>query len=269
MRRHCTIAMIAALVLLAAGGCGDDAAPATTTTTAAPTSTTGATTTTTTSATTTTTLPDDLHPTWQVRWGEVWPAETAAATYLVQIMGSDTLEVPARLEYGLDWQGGTWDRLVLGTLEPGQDGAALYFARPEPWVLRLWGVAQTSTDREDVVLEHFEVPQDLDFTSLPDSPPTLEGSLLVEHQGGTFGPVPAIFQVEWVGVEDVEVAAGLIPGTYHVRFGLGGEFYALDGEGEIEFFSDLWLHPEQFIVKWEPGPAGGPIELSTPWNAPE
>ena len=56
--------------------------------------------------------------------------------------------------------------------------------------------------------------------------------------------------------------------AYHLRFGLGGDFYPAGEGGEVELFSDLWLHPEQFIVRWEPGPAGGPIELSHRWIIP-
>jgi len=267
--RRATAIVAAATLALAAAACGDDAV----TTTAAPvSSTTQATTTlptsTTTTAPTTTTIPDDLHPAWGISWSAIWrTVGPQTGHYRTQIMDGETVELAARFEFGVPWRGGTWDRLVLGTVEPGQYGAALYFSRPEPWVLRLWGVAQTSTDRDDTVYEYFEVPQDLDLALLPDRLPVIEGDMLVEHGFGTFGPTPAVFRVESVAVEDIEVAAGLFAEAYHLRIGLGGDFYPAGPGGEIEFFSDLWLHPTQMIVKWDPGPAGGPIELSVSWAA--
>ncbi|MCU0280309.1 MAG: hypothetical protein MUE66_00415 [Acidimicrobiia bacterium] len=279
MRSHRIIA-IAATLALAVAACGDDAVTTTATATTATIATTAASsttqaattlpTTTTTTVPTTTTLPGDLHPAWGISWSTMWGAvEPQTGHYRTQIMGGESVELAANFEFGVPWRGGTWDRLVLGTVEPGQYGAALYFSRPEPWVLRLWGVAQTSPDRDDTVYEYFEVPQDLDLSLLPGNPPPIEGSMLVEHGFGTFGPTPAMFRVEWVGVETLEVGLGEMATleTYHLRFGLGGDFYPAGPGGEIEFFSDLWLHPEQMIVKWEPGPAGGPIELSIPWAA--
>lgn len=269
--RRATAIVAAATLALATAACGDDAV----TTTAAPASSTTqvATTlpaTTTTTAPTTTTIPGDIHPAWGISWSAIWrTVGPQTGHYRTQIMGGESVELAARFELGVPWRGGTWDRLVLGTVEPGQYGAALYFSRPEPWVLRLWGVAQTSTDRDDTVYEYFEVPQDLDLSLMPDDPPTLEGRMLVEHGLGTTDPIPVVFRIEWVGIETLEVGLGEMATleTYHLRIGLGGDFYPAGPGGEIEFFSDLWLHPEQMIVRWDPGPAGGPIELSIPWAA--
>jgi hypothetical protein len=274
MRSHRAIAIAAAAALtLAAGACGDDGAAATTTTagTIVTTTATSTTTTTTTLAPEETTLPGDLHPAWGISWSAIWRAiASQVGHYRTQIMGGETVELAAHFEFDVPWRGGTWDRLVIGTLEPGQYGAALYFSRPEPWVLRLWGVAQTAPDREDTVYEYFEVPQNLDLSLLPDNPPTLEGNMLVEAGFGTGEPIPAVFRMEWVGVEELDVGLGGTETleTYHLRIGLGGDFYPLGPGGEITLYSDLWLHPEQFIVRWEPGPAGGPIELSIPWVIP-
>jgi hypothetical protein len=265
MTRRVILAITVAALALFLGACGDDAATTTafTTTTIAPTTTTAPTTT----APEETTLPDDLHPAWAIGWAGIWPPPEATAVYRVQLMGSEWMDLPAHFEYGVAWREGTWDRLVIGTVEPGEWGAALYFSRPEPWVLRLWGVAETSPDRDDVVLEYFDNPQDLDLGLLPETVPALEGDMIVEHGFGTFGPVPALFAAEWVGLEDVTVPAGTITGAYHLRFGLAGDFYGADPGSEITFFSDLWLHPEQLIVKWDMGPAGGPMELAEPWTS--
>lgn len=273
-RRHRARVVALLATTLAAAACGDDAVTTTATAPASSTTTVATTTLPTTSATsapTTTVLPGDLHPAWGVSWSIMWRSvEPQTGHYCTQIMGGDTVELAARFEFGVPWRGGTWDRLVIGTVEPGQYGAALYFSRPEPWVLRLWGVAQTAPDRDDTVYEYFEVPQDLDLSLLPDDPPTIEGNMLVEHGFGTGDPIPAIFRIEWVGIEDIEVGLGEMATleTYHLRIGLGGDFYPAGPGGEIEFFSDLWLHPEQMIVKWDPGPAGGPIELSSHWLLP-
>jgi hypothetical protein len=272
MRR---LAICTLLLACALSACGGDAA---TTTSVATTSSAPMASTTTTTATTTTTLPEattlpgDLHPAWGISWQAMWNgAEARMAIYRVQLMGSEWMELPARFEFGVEWRGATWDRLVIGTVEIGQWGAALYFSRPEPWVLRLWGVAQTSPERDDVVMEYFAEPQDLDLKLLPGAAPTLTGDMMVEHGSGTFGPSPAVFQAEWVGVDDVAVPFG-DPATtiaaYHLRFGLGGDFYPTQPGGEITVFSDLWLSPEEFIVRWDPGPAGGPLELVEPWLIP-
>jgi len=262
---------LAALVVTAAA-CGDDAATTTLTSTTAATSTTATPTTTSTTTTTapTTTIPGDAHPAWGYSWTGIWEGrEAMTATYRTQIVGSDWMELPAHFEFGLDWRGGTWDRLVIGTVEPGQYGAALYFSRPEPWVLRLWGVEETSPDRDEAVLEYFEVPQDLDFTLLPEAPPSLEGNMLVALGEGTSEPAPAVYRMEWVGIEELEVPAGAFEDAIHVSFGLGGDFYPAGPGGEVTFHSDLWLHPEQLILKCDMGPAGGPLELAEPWHVAE
>ena len=255
MRRYRTPAIVTAVLLLAAA-CTGDAAPTTASTTIPPEEIT---------------LPYHWHPAWPIPWEPMWKgAEAKGAFYRVQIMGSDWMELQAHFDLGVEWRGETWDRLVLGTVEPGQDGVAMYFSRPEPWVLRLWGVAQTSADREDMVLEYFADPPELDLALLPGDPPTIEGDMMVEDGLGTFGPAAAVLTVEWVGIEELEVGLGEMAtiNAYHLRFGLGGDFYASGDGGGVTLSSDLWLHPEQFIVRWEPGPADGPMELSHRWIIP-
>jgi hypothetical protein len=138
-------AALAALALLAAG-CGDDGGGGTT----APTSTTAASTTssasttaatTTTEATTTTT--SDAHPVWGISWASVWPREGSTATYRLALPDAPSTDLPATIEYGVAWDGGTWDRIVIGDPTPGEYGLAFYFDRSEPWVIRVWGVRAT------------------------------------------------------------------------------------------------------------------------------
>jgi hypothetical protein len=245
------------LAVLVVAGCGGEAS---TTTTAAPTTTAVPATTT----MATTTLPGDLHPTLGVSWAALWPPETAIAEYQVEIMGGDLQTLPAHFEYGLDWQGGTWDRLVIGTVIPGQDGTALYFARPAPWVLRLWGVVSTSVTRDDTVEEYFAEPPDFDLASVGGQPEPIEEGLVVAFDDTVSPPAPASFQLEWQPT-DIQVPAGTFNGAWELHIGLAGDFYGVAPGEDITAYSDLVLDPQQFILKWDPSPAGGVLELVTPW----
>jgi hypothetical protein len=278
MRRLGIMWVLVLALTAAAAACGDDDGATTTetystgatTTTAATTTTTAATTTsaattTTTAAptTTTTTLPADAHPTFGLSWGEMFPPEGATATYRVTTYAGETLELPATIEYGVEWRGGTWDRVVIGTPEPGNDAMVVYFDRSAPWGFAVKGdeVFTAATTGGPDMVEFFEEPFTFDALGLPDTPFVGATDITLEFAGGGGMTLGVTYRVEVVALgEDVEVAAGTLGPTVQLQATVGGELL-----GGTTFSLDMWLHPDQFLVKMTEGPAFSIIELLTPW----
>jgi hypothetical protein len=269
--RRLGIVLVFALGAMAAG-CGDDGGAATTetystgaTTTSAATTVTPATTTTTTAPTTTAaTLPDDAHPVIGLSWRDMFPPDGATATYRVTTYEGTTLDLPATLEYGVEWRGGTWDRFVIGTPEPGNEAQVVYFDRSSPWGLVVKGdevFSAAITDGPEMV-EVFDEPFVFDGSGLPDTP--FEGGtrITVELPGDIVMTVGVNYLLEVLALgEDVEVPAGSLGPTVQLQATVGGELL-----GGTTFTLGLWLHPEQFLVKMTDGPAFATIELLTPWE---
>jgi hypothetical protein len=275
------IAMMAALlVALLPAGCGDDGgaperteaasttasteAPDDTTTTAAevtttaaaPVTTAGATTT---EATTTTTVPADAHPAWGVSWTAFLPPDGATAVYEVETFDGRSLELPARIEYGIEWRDGTWDRFLVGTLEIGEDGAAAYFDLSEPWMIRFGGVENTTSSSGFLQSEYFTEPLEFDFNLLPGEVLSHQSEIYGEYEGweGTMG-----FEVDVSFVsesEELEVPAGTYDAA-HFLMEVGGEFIG----GIME--SDVWMDLEDFYVKWTNPPGFLDLELAESWE---
>jgi hypothetical protein len=263
------------LLLLAATACGDDGgavttsaattAPATSSTAASTTATTTTAVTTTTQATTTT---SDVHPAWDVSWAALWPRDGATATYRVSLWGGGAVDLPARVDYGVDWQEGTWDRITLGTLESGEWGLALYFQRPEPWVLRIWGLEATMPGGQGSLLEYSEEPGVLDLKSLPETMARIDAGVLFDGGGGQASdPMPGTYALSVVGLETLEVAAGALEDVLHLQLNLGGEFFGAASPDEFTEVSDVWIQPGQLLVKWgRPAPGFESFELLTAWG---
>jgi hypothetical protein len=264
------IVLLAALTLLAGCGCGaaGGTTAATTSTTAGTTAgtTTGATTTI--QATTTTlatTLPADAHPIYGVSWAAVWPPDGAEATYHATDYNDETVEVPARIDYGVDWEGGTWDRITVGTADFGSTGAAFYFDRSQPWVLRIWGVESffSTMPAGQVQREYFAEPLVVDLGQLPGTTMELQGTLNLSdfRDSEPQNQFDWMAQAEVVGLETLEVPAATVQDALHVRFTIGGD---LAGGGG--FNSDMWVDPELFLLKWEETYPFQTIELASPWG---
>ncbi|MBM3695090.1 MAG: hypothetical protein FJW79_04045 [Actinobacteria bacterium] len=207
---------------------------------------------------------------WGIPWSSLWPPEGATATYRLSVWNQEPLDLPATIEYGMEWQDGTWDRIQIGSSEPGELGLAFYFDRSEPWAIRVWGVRVTAPGlgENGFMDEYLDGFPAVDLSGLPDTAPTLDVDAFVDTgRDDIFGPSPAIYAMEVVGLEEITVAAGTFPVTLHVRFGLGGEFFGLEPGQEINSFSDLWLDPTQLILRWDPSPGlGTPLELVSPWE---
>jgi hypothetical protein len=253
-------------------GCGGNSVFAATTSTTVATATTVATTTIggttatvpTTATTMTTTTPTDTHPVIGLSWAAVFPPEGATATYRVTTYGGATLDLPGRVEYGVEWRGGTWDRFVIGTPEPGDDAMVVYFDRSEPWSFKIKGDEAFSSDRADgpELVEIFDEPVGFDGLLLPEGVFETETAITLEFGGGGSATMGVTYRLEALDLgEDVEVAAGLLRPTVRLHATIGGELM-----GGAEFAVDMWLHPTQFMVKMTDGPAFATIELLTAWE---
>lgn len=268
----------AVLVAVATAGCGGgEAAPSTTAastsvpptaaSTTAPATTTAVSLTATTQAATTT---SDVHPAWDVGWTELWPPDGATASYRVNLWGGGTVDLPARIDYGVEWQEGTWDRITLGNVTAGEWGLALYFQRPEPWVLRIWGLETTGPGQTPggSFLEYSEEPGVLDLRGLPENMVRVDAGVVFDGgQEGVPEPMSGTYALSVVGLETIEVAAGTLEGALHVRLDLGGEFFGATGTDEFTEFTDIWIQPGQLLVKWgRPAPGFESFELLTLWE---
>jgi hypothetical protein len=169
------------LAVLAAGwltACGDGTASITVTTEPGSTSSVPPTVTTTTVATTTTTpAAEDTHPAWPVSWAALWPADGSTATARATT-DEGTIDAEVGMDYGVAWDGGTWDRIWLGSPQSGQLGVSFYLQRPEPWVVVLWG-AHTYGPAGFDMKERFDPPPTLDLRRLFEEAVSGETTLVI------------------------------------------------------------------------------------------
>ncbi len=282
MRHSSPVLLVCAVLMaVATAGCGGGEG-ATSTTAASTTATSGATTTTTTPATTTpatttttattppTTTTSDVHPAWDVSWAALWPADGATAEYRASLWGGGTIDLPARIDYGVEWQGGTWDRITLGTVAPGEWGLALYFSRPEPWVLRIWGLETTGPGQGpgNGFLEYSEEPGVLNLRDLPEGAARIDAGVVFDGGGDDVPePTSGTYSLAVVGLETIEVAAGTLEDAVHLQLSLGGEFFGASDPDEFTEVADIWIQPGQLLVKWgQPAPGFQSFELLTPWE---
>jgi len=249
-----------ALTMLAAG-CADSDGGATTS--PAPSTTVLITSTTTTTAATTataepTTLSPDLHPVIGWSWNAAWPGEGAEATYHVVWETGVEQDMTARVMYGVPWQGGTWDCLVVGTPELGGAGIAWYFARPEPWRLRLGGADAYWVNQSGAQMERgaHTTPVVLDMSVFPSGTAELTGVIAItsESNDAPLLELPFTARVTAVAEETVTVPAGTFTGTWRIRVSANvGDSY-------------LWLDPGQLLVRWDHAGLFDRIEMVTPWH---
>jgi hypothetical protein len=188
----------------------------------------------------------------------------------VSLWGGGTVDLPARIDYAVEWQGGTWDRITLGAVAPGEWGLALYFQRPEPWVLRTWGLEATGPGQGpgSSFLECSHEPGLLDLRSLPGAAARIDAEVVFDG-GGTEVPEPisGTYALSVVGLETIQVAAGTLEDAVHLQLNLGGEFFGATDPDEFTEVADIWIQPGQLLVKWgQPAPGFESFELLTPWE---
>jgi hypothetical protein len=256
-----------AFCLAACGGEGEAGtiAPATTTTSAASTSTAAPTTSTTapaagtttsTTTTPTTTASDDRHPSWPVSWAALWPADGSTAR--VRAVSSEgTVDAGIGIDYGLDWDGGTWDRIWLGSTEEGLLGVSFYLQRPEPWVITLWGAFTHSPFVS--MTERFDPPLTFDLRELAEGPLSMETTVIISDADGQIDEGPYTLTISLVSIEDVEVAAGQFAGTAHLHL-------TAEEPGGYVAESDVWIDADQALVRLVPAHIWDSLELAALWS---
>ena len=266
-----------AAILLIVAACGDDDAATTTSadaspiTTAAPATTAEATTVapTTAAPTTTeaptTTQPADAHQVFGLSWADVWPADGAMAVYRITAWDGSQEDVSAMIEYDADFRGETFDRLTIGTADPGNNAMVVYLDRSEPWKVGIKAVATYNVDFPDgpVIIEVFDTPTVFDG-SLPlgESAP-VEAEVILEFSDSE-ERMPATYGLTLVSIgETVEVPLGTVTGTALMHGSVQGEEFM----GSLEpFVAEMWLHPEHLIVKMFGLPAFDLIEIVETWG---
>jgi len=276
MRISRLVGLMAAVMLIVAA-CGDDDAGTTTSvdgstiTTVAPV-TTAATTTVapitaapTTTVAPTTTQPADAHQVFGLSWADVWPADGTTALYRITAWDASQEDLPAIIEYGVDFRGETFDRLTIGTPEPGNYAMEVYLDRSEPWKVAIKAVATYNVNFPDgpVIVEVFDTPTVFDG-SLPigESVPT-ETEVILEFADFE-ERMPATYGLTLVSIGDtVEVPLGTVTGTALMHGSVQGEEFM----GSLEpFIAELWLHPQHLIVKMLGSPAFDVIEILETWG---
>lgn len=248
------------VVVACGGGAGETNTTGNSDTTAATVTTSGVTTTTTLAVTTS--VAADAHPTFGTSWASVWPGDGATASYLVTRFDGSTVELPAVMEYGVEFRGSTVDRLIVGTAEPGHEGWALYFDRTTPWVLTVFAseVYETDTASGPSLTEMFVPPIDFDGTIGVGETFSIETTITLEFPGASPDTLGVSYSMMPATIEDsVTVPFGTVDGVMRLEAQVGGDFI-----GGL-FNVTLWLDSELGLVRFEGAPAWDVMELVTPW----
>jgi hypothetical protein len=254
--------VLLAVVAFGVTACGGDGEAATTTATAPASSTTvaptpAASTTAPPTTTTSTAAPDEAHPGWPVSWGTLWPADGSTATVRAAT-NEGTIDAQVGLDYGVEWDGGAWDRIWLGSPEVGQVGVSFYLQRPEPWVIVLWG-AETHGAAGFYMTERFDPPLTLDLRLLPDEEVSGETTVVISDADGVVDEGPYALALSLVGFEAVEVVAGRFENTVHLHL-------TAEEPGGYVAETDIWIDAEQALVRLAPAHIWGSLELATLWS---
>jgi len=267
---------LAASLALVMTACGDDdtgttigstESVATTgagSTTGAPTTMPATTAVTTTTAAPTTTQAADAHPIFGLSWATVWPADGATAVYRVTKWSGQEEDVPAVIEYGVDFRGETYDRLTIGTPEPDNAAMVVYFDRSEPWKVAIKAVVTYGESFLDgpVIVEVFDVPTVFDGSLPEGESATSETEINLEFPNGS-DTMPALYDLALVSLDEtVDVPLGTVTGTALMEGSVSGEEFT----GPEPFMAELWLHPQHLIVRMTGAPAFDIIEIVETWG---
>lgn len=197
-------------------------------------------------------------------WDTVWPEQGETAVYRAVLFGGDEKDVPAYMDYTpVDWKGGTWSRAVIGTPEPGNDGFIVYFDRSVPWNPTAKGVEVFSSNVADgpSMVEWFDPPATMNMDQPEGTSNTVPRDVHGEY-GGFDDTMGANYKGTFVSYDaSGDVPFGTVEGCMHIQIDLSGE---LIGAGSI--LIDVFLHPEQFLVKMTDTPGFALIELKEGWK---
>ena len=206
------------------------------------------------------------HPHWAgAAWAAFLPAAEETAVYHVVPFGPNELDLTARLVHDVEWKGGTWSQIVVGDLEPGKEGMALYVDLSTPWVARAKGVEVYSSDyTEDVTqVEYFVDPITLPLAQAAGESTTVDTTLIGkfrDHEEGDGVGVSYTVKVE--SYDHVyEAPFGPLTGCVKMTVMLSGEFI----NGQV-IPIEVVAHPAQRIVFWESTPAFASVSIKEAWK---
>jgi hypothetical protein len=186
----------------------------------------------------------------------LWPADGSTAR--VRAVSSEgTVDAGIGIDYGLDWDGGTWDRIWLGSTEEGLLGVSFYLQRPEPWVITLWGAFTHSPFVS--MTERFDPPLTFDLRELAEGPLSMETTVIISDADGQIDEGPYTLTISLVSIEDVEVAAGQFAGTAHLHL-------TAEEPGGYVAESDVWIDADQALVRLVPAHIWDSLELAALWS---
>jgi len=213
-------------------------------------------------ATTTETLPEDMHPVYGDSWAEFWPLpDGSTAVYEITNQGGgDIFDLPARYDHGIEFKDGTWDRFTLGVLEPNNEGVAMYFGSPEPWVVEFAGWEYYRPDG-GYTLEWYPDPVRFDLSGAMLEPFAIETVARLEFGGGVndFGAI-FTYYVNGIG-QDIEVPLGTLVGA-RFQVDVSGELMG----GDFVFPIEVALVRGHWIVEMINSPAHDRIAIKEPWT---
>lgn len=204
------------------------------------------------------------HPYWEnVDWDSFFPGPEMSAVYHVTTFGQDEKDLTAHVVYDVEWKGGTWTQLVVGVLEPGNDGMAIYFDKTEPWVIKAKGVEVYDADTTDgpVMVEYFYVP-----IVVPLSKSVAETTEFSTTINGNYSGFEDSMGVNYsIAAQSYDWTQTVPAGEYgecaKIIATLTGE---LIGSGSVE--AEIVAHPTQTIIRWVDSPGFILAELKSEWQ---
>jgi len=212
--------------------------------------------------TTTAANPHDYWP--GVDWDTFFPGPEKSAVYQVTTFDQVQKDLTARVVYDVEWKGGTWTQIVVGDLEPGKDGMAIYFDKSEPWVIKAKGVVVYGENVTDgpLMTEFFTDPIVISLNKDTGDSQEIDTQINGEYDGFV-DDMGVTYAIEFTSFDsEVTVPAGTYSGCADLKATLGGEL--MGGTQTIDV--EIKIHPKQTIVHWVDSPGFGLAELKTEWK---
>ncbi len=198
----------------------------------------------------------DIHPHWQVGWQDFFPDENESAVYRSTPYGGEAEDLQTHLEYDVEYEGGTWTRIVIGEPEPDHTGVAIYINETAPWVVEVKGVASYNKDGSGFT-ESFDTPITFRLDTALDVETVYDGE--ISMFGGD--PMDVTYAVTVTDFNaDVTVPYGTLSGCMEVKIAVSGEFLGDD------LVVTIYAHPEHRIVSWTDPPGFMSLELVEGWK---
>lgn len=189
-------------------------------------------------------------------WAALWPADGSTATVRAAT-NEGTVDAGIGIDYGLEWDGGAWDRIWLGSTEEGLLGVSFYLQRSQPWVITLWGAATHSPFLS--MTERFDPPLTFDLRGLAEGPLSMDTTVIISDADGVVDEGPYSMTLSFVAFETVAVAAGEFADTAHLRL-------MAEEPGGYVAETDVWIDAEQALVRLSPAHIWDSLELATHWS---